>query len=478
MAILALLSLFDATVLSRSRAAAAPGAKIRYAWAQLVSVDRQTKVAVRVIVPEGAGCGDLARYTGSVAAVRFKLRPNARRDLFPIDLCQAVLGLDDAGVALSNGTELSWASVATHKPQRVAIIGDTGCRKSENQICSDDNSWPLSKVAAAAASFGGQSPDLIIHVGDYRYRGTDTWTFWQKDFFEPMRSLLTAAPIVLTRGNHDNCYHGKGFGWKYLLAPTVQFENCSNEGTSKADVEWPYAIDLGKLRIVVLDSADSYYRCESWDTVVQAQHGKFIKALKTLIGSNDDSPIWFVSHYPIFDLRPSGDCGSPYDSSFFPLHKRIAPLLAGDPDIEAVISGDIHHYEALRVRDAAGWQTLQFVAGHGGAKREGLSDILKTFSADENNAKASDNRCKSDDRAQTAYCEKVELDNDRGYARDKFEVTARLRKVFGFLAATWDKDGGHWQFQMQTVPPDEPSIEPACQVPAGQRVGCVAAPKR
>ncbi len=458
---LTLLSLFDAPLLGRSLAASAPGTNIRYAWAQLVSVDRQTKVAVRVIVPQGTGCKDLARYTGSVASVHFMLRPNARRDLFPIDLCQAVLSLDDRGVALSNGTELSWATVATRKPQRVAIIGDTGCRKSENQICSDDNRWPLSKVAAAAASFGGQNPDLTIHVGDYRYRGTDTWTFWEKDFFEPMRSLLTAAPIILARGNHDNCYHGKGFGWKYLLAPTVQFEGCSNEGTNKADVEWPYAIDLGKLRIIVLDSADSYYRCQSWDAVVEAQDGKFIKALKTLIAKNYDSPIWFISHYPIFDLRPSGDCGSPYDSSFFPLHKRIAPLLAGNPDIEAVISGDIHRYEVLRVSDEAGWRTLQFVAGHGGTQLEGLGDD-----------------CKSDGQSQTAYCENIELDRNRGYAPDKFEAAARLRKVFGFLAATWDGYGRHWQFQMQKVPPDEPSIEPSCQVPAGQQVDCVAAPKR
>ena len=112
------------------------------------------------------------------------------------------------------------------------MLGDTGCRikGATLQACNDPAQWPFPQVAAAAASL---KPDLVIHVGDYLYRESacppgnqgcagspwgDNWTTWQADFFTPAQPLLAAAPIVLARGNHEDCKRA-GPGWLRLQGP-------------------------------------------------------------------------------------------------------------------------------------------------------------------------------------------------------------------------------------------------------------------
>ena len=273
--------------------------------------------------------------------------------------------------------------------------------------------------------------------------------------------------MIIVRGNHDNCFKGKGFGWKYFLAPTVPFEDCKNIGKADeiADVEEPYAVDLGSLRIVVLDNADSYYRCQSWNAFMSADNGKPLDALKHLI-DNARGSVWFVSHYPIFDLRNSGACEGPKDASFFALHERISPLLTGSAKIDAVLSGDIHHFEILHARNGSRWQTLQFVVGNSGTKLDNLSepdDIQKNGT------------CKSGPPQGTMYCANVALDRSRGYPAGKLEVDARLRKIFGFVVANWDSSVKHWQFQMRAMASDRQVTELSCQVPVGTSADCVKA---
>ncbi len=44
----------------------------------------------------------------------------------------------------------------------------------------------------------------------------DAWEAWWLDFFQPAGDLLTAAPWVFARGNHELCSHA-GPGWFYFL---------------------------------------------------------------------------------------------------------------------------------------------------------------------------------------------------------------------------------------------------------------------
>ena len=114
---------------------------------------------------------------------------------------------------------------------------------------------PFPRWPAAAAKF---KPDLVIHVGDYLYRESacppgnqgcagspwgDNWTTWKADFFDPAAPLLAAAPIVLVRGNHEDCKRA-GPGWTRLQGPTA-FDCRALHGASAALYRGPRRTDLG-----------------------------------------------------------------------------------------------------------------------------------------------------------------------------------------------------------------------------------------
>ena len=83
---------------------------------------------------------------------------------------------------------------------RVAVIGDTGCRVSQwdpLQDYDDPAAWPLRTIATDIAA---SRPHLVVHLGDYLYRespcppgeGTcasspwgDNQATWQADVFAP-----------------------------------------------------------------------------------------------------------------------------------------------------------------------------------------------------------------------------------------------------------------------------------------------------
>ena len=224
-----------------------------------------------------------------------------------------------------------------------------------------------------------------------------------------------------------------------MLAPTLQLERCTNKQNGLADVEDPYAIDLKYLRLVVIDSADSNYRCKSWGDAMQDEKHDLGASFKRLIASQDRL-VWLVSHYPVFDLRPSKKCTKDvskeckYCDSLFKLHELVAPALVGTK-VDAVLSGDIHHYEILHAHVGSHWQTMQFVAGNSGTALDGAT-------------KNSD--CLGSAPSAPVYC-KGKLDDSRGYMAGHFDVEARLRNVFGFLVATWDQSSKTWQFQLHTL---------------------------
>lgn len=115
-------------------------------------------------------------------------------------------------------------------------LGDTGCRGGHRQTCDTwqgSTSWPFAKLAQLAAE---RQPDLVIHVGDYRYFEEnqitdDSWTLWQKDFFPLAQPLLLAAPWAFARGNHEGCPTGAalqyGVGY-FQFFGQEDLVNCAN----------------------------------------------------------------------------------------------------------------------------------------------------------------------------------------------------------------------------------------------------------
>jgi hypothetical protein len=167
--------------------------------------------------------------------------------LFPVNSCEYALpsGATSAVINASlNGLPSANLPLPKANPQKILIIGDTGCRlQTDNgtQSCNDtnpngtDTPYPFATIAALAAT---HHPDLVIHVGDYAYRDNECpaglgfncggspwgfgWDTWEADLFTPAAPLMAAAPWIMTRGNHEQCNRA-GQGW-YRFLDTQPFD--------------------------------------------------------------------------------------------------------------------------------------------------------------------------------------------------------------------------------------------------------------
>ena len=129
----------------------------------------------------------------------------------------------------SNGKEAVVAGkkwIERNSTIKLLTLGDTGCRGGDvsrrGQNCEKwkgYGDWPFPELSQVGEQV---KPDLVIHVGDYRYfhehkLRKDSWQLWQKDFFPAAQPLLLAAPWAFARGNHEGCPNGAlGFGVGYF----------------------------------------------------------------------------------------------------------------------------------------------------------------------------------------------------------------------------------------------------------------------
>jgi len=250
----------------------------------------------------------------------------------------------------------------TADPQRILVVGDTGCRLKGDlvQPCNDERQWPFANIARKAAEL---KPDLVIHVGDYLYRenacpanesgcqGTpfgDNWPTWTADFYTPAQPLLAAAPWVFVRGNHEDCQRS-GPGWTRLLAP-ARF----NPANLCADHAPPFAVPLKAMTLVVMDNANAN------DTAVDASmvpaYRDDFAALGTVQG-----PVWALMHRPIW-AAVSGPLGVPVGGNATEIE---AAGKSGMPkSVELLLAGHIHTFEAINYVDHK--VPPQVLAGGGG----------------------------------------------------------------------------------------------------------------
>jgi hypothetical protein len=252
-------------------------------------------------------------------------------------------------------------------PQRILVLGDTGCRikGAALQACNDPAKWPFPQLAEAAAKL---KPDLVIHVGDYLYRESacppgnagcagspwgDNWTSWQADFYDPALPLLAAAPIVLARGNHEDCDRA-GPGWLMLQGPFAF------DPAVPCIPHLPlYSVDVGGLWLAVMDDATALEtELNRDDSPVYAAELSNLAKLS--------APVWFVHHRPIW-AAITGPLGIPMGGNLQLIDAtRIAaqqglPLIPST--VELMLSGHIHTFEAINYTKGV---PPQIVAGNGG----------------------------------------------------------------------------------------------------------------
>ncbi len=228
---------------------------------------------VRTVVEAATTCPELQPAQGKAPLPMTPRRRPEGGGFEDVLVCEARYPVGEAASVFAGGRRIELPVVSLDMPRRVLLIGDTGCRGDtlqKPQPCGGGGyaqAWPFARLATGEARSG---PDLIIHVGDYNYRGTpasfvlprqatgyredlkvsvydtgdldddddpqvtigatywsqniqgspvpDRWTPWREDFFLPAASLLPTAPWVFTRGNHELCSRA-GLGWFYLLDP-------------------------------------------------------------------------------------------------------------------------------------------------------------------------------------------------------------------------------------------------------------------
>jgi hypothetical protein len=321
-------------------------------------------VALARVVTERTTCPS-AVLNGQAQPMQVRAAPSAA---YANLLCELSIP-DGTTSAVVEGQALP---LPRRNPQRILVVGDTGCRIASfaAQACNDPAAWPFARVAQSAASF---APDLVIHVGDYLYREApcpagnagcagspfgDNWPTWQADFFGPAQPLLRAAPWVVVRGNHEDC-NREGLGWFRFLDPHPLPTGCLT-------LTDPYAVPLGDLQLLVLD--DSAAPNDNPPPDLVAAYAAQVAQIRALASDR----AWFLVHTGV---RVIGHLG--VENGVEQLYRSSSTMAAaGALDLPAgvqlSVGGHTHTFEALGFNPR---RPPQLISGNGGTE---LDDPVTT----------------------------------------------------------------------------------------------------
>ncbi len=273
-------------------------------------------------------------------------------------VCEAKLpaGTSSATVAGRN------LPLPVQNPDRLVVLGDTGCRLKKGrpaQACNDPAKWPFAQIAQLAAE---EKPDLVIHTGDEHYREVpcpdgdagcagSPWGYNavsnRADFFEPAKPLLAAAPWVFVRGDHEGCPRN-GVGWfRYWDA------RGNRACTNYTD---PFKVQIGERSLLVFDSSAAE---EKFPIEDQAQQ-QIYKAQLEQIEAFATGPSWFATHKPLWGIKP-GETAETFTRTNPGLQEATGNRLPKMVDLS--LAGDLHLFEAFTF---AKQRVPQLVIGNGG----------------------------------------------------------------------------------------------------------------
>ena len=328
-------------------------------WAEFTG----TGVSIRAIV-SGSDCPAVT-LDEKQTAMTVRQAPAAA---FPVTTCE-LMAPAGTKFAMAGGTRLK---LVPRKVKRIVIIGDTGCRLkgAEVQDCNDPRKWPFSSMANRAAE---KHPDLVIHVGDYYYRETpcpvdmagcsgsphgDRWESWRADFFAPASALLTVAPWVFARGNHEQCGRGAE-GW-------FRFLDAGSEPLTCPATSPGFVVQLKGLNLDVIDTADVNDRQLGRDRLAFYE-----SQLSPSRAGGKSGQTWLVTHKPLwgYELTSAGQRlveANPFLAAAANL--MDSPGRPQLPAMNMVVAGHIHLFGAL---DFGGvLRPAQLIVGDGGTALE------------------------------------------------------------------------------------------------------------
>jgi Calcineurin-like phosphoesterase len=305
-------------------------AAVLSAWVQYAA---DGKPHVRALAPQT--CPAAVAYDGGSAPMRLRA---GTAPGFDEVVCDAALPAHAQHVRLG---EMHLPSPPA-APRTIVVLGDTGCRMSayEQQNCGDIADWPFPKIAHTIAKVHA---DLLVHVGDYYYRETncvasmtgcvnrwgDTSLSWNADWFWPGKPLFASAPLVMIRGNHEDCERG-GPAWFRYLDGGDTVTPCT---AGSVDGTLPWAVSFPGLRIVVNDSAADPSDSKPDPARIAFYEASYRKAQALAGGASADA--WFVTHRPPY-------ANTNETQALLHLNWTLAPF-------GAVLAGHVHDFEAINL---------------------------------------------------------------------------------------------------------------------------------
>ena len=321
-------------------------AEVVHRWTQL---GPGSDIIVRAIT-RGPACPEV-QLDGRSVAMTQRAAPTAR---FPGRVCETTLPRSSRKVTLGDRALPTLAPAA----QRIAVIGDTGCRIKGKwaQACNDPAAWPFGAIAQAIVK---QRPDLVIHVGDYWYRegpcpasadcqGSPyghNWPAWAADWFDPAQPLLSQAPFLFLRGNHERCGRASEGWYRYLAVERVPAV-CE-------DVSAPWKTRVAGVDMIAFDSSAGPASHSAPDNLeTYRRQGKEMFA-------DVRGETWLLTHRPLWAYL-----------------RAFGTLITGDgtqraafggtipSDMRLILSGHIHAFQALDMELGP----VQLIAGNSGTR--------------------------------------------------------------------------------------------------------------
>jgi len=387
-----------------------------YAYGMLApGAKGSTIIYARIIFDaEGQDCPVLTGSDGSTLTTSLRpMYPNTVTSSasFPVTACEAVM---TEGVSYSSSTNTLSIDAVSLTASSVQVYGDSGCKTSD---CSGVT--PSTRFQTLANLGAKQPPDVILHMGDYNYRGTsgpitgntyaydagdgghggktcglqdtyysqnaqnsprpDSWANWKADFFDAAQNLLPKAPWVFARGNHELCSRA-GPGWFYFMGPGSSLAGagqaqiqCPYQGDFKSPPATaephiamipPYMLTLDNIDVWVMDTANA---CDALST--NALTAKY-QAQYEQLASVAKNTTWVMSHRPIWGFQKPSD---PTLTKM--LQTALSNTMAGElpANVKLSLAGHMHIFESLSFLQNS-TRTPQIVIGNSGVS---LSSVPK-----------------------------------------------------------------------------------------------------
>lgn len=300
----------------------------------------------RTIVTDGGQCPSIT-IDGVTSPMH--MRAEAGK-LYEVTSCEANLPANVQSASIGDH------ALPIHKLGRtakVAIIGDTGCRRKKGSPVQNCKSgWPFPQIAQEIAEW---DPDLVLHVGDYYYREADCdqngkcqsvpydWKRWNKDFFDPAAPLLKNAPWVFVRGNHEECTRAAEGWFRFLDARPFSWES-TQQCSSNLDFTPAWVANVGTLQILVLDTSTLGENEDDQQAMMIAGQLKLFDDLRP--------GAWLATHDPFWAALEDNELVTPT------LWKAWSDAGGATAPIALTVTGHIHLLEMLTFDDGRPPQAL------------------------------------------------------------------------------------------------------------------------